>query len=130
VRRAAVSIVAILASLVLGAPANAGGGSFTDDDQTDMQNSGPPFFGYVRDAKGDAVDDAKITVTVKNLNASMIIRSDSQGHYFLRGFDKSINPADVDIACSKDGFKETGHARKPTSDPTSPVEVDCILARQ
>ncbi len=46
----------------------------------------------------------------------------------MRGFDKSIDPDDVEIACSKDGYKETGHARKPTSDPTSPVEVDCILA--
>lgn len=128
-KRGAFSVVAVLASLVLGAPAHAGGGSFTDDD-TDQQSSGPPFFGFVRDSNGDGIDDAKITVTVKNLNSSMIIRSDSQGHYFVRGFDKSINPADVDIACSKDGYKETGHARKPTSDPTTPVEVDCILARQ
>jgi hypothetical protein len=124
-----VSVVAVLACLAPSLPAYAGGGSFTEDDETNMQNSGPPFFGYVRDANGDGVDDAKITVTVKNLNASMIIRSDTQGHYFLRGFDKSINPADVDIACSKDGFKETAHARKPSSDPTSPVEMDCILAR-
>jgi hypothetical protein len=122
--------MALMAFLALGAPAHGGGGSFTDDDETDMQNSGPPFFGYVRDANGDGVDDAKITVTVKNLNSSMILRSDTQGHYFVRGFDKSINPADVAIACSKDGYKETAHARKPTSDPTTPVEVDCILARQ
>src|SRR5579863_6399914 len=103
VNRAAASILAVLAILALGAPARAGGGSFGSDDDTDQQ-SGPPFFGFVRDANGKGLDDAKITVTVKNLNSSMIVRTDSQGHYFVRGFDKSISPDDVDIACSKDGY--------------------------
>ncbi|HUB96485.1 MAG TPA: carboxypeptidase-like regulatory domain-containing protein, partial [Stellaceae bacterium] len=83
----------------------------------------------VRDTNGDGIGDAKITVTMKNLNSSMVLRTDTQGHYFIRGFDKSINPADIEIACSKDGYKVTANARKPTTDPTTPIEVDCILAK-
>jgi hypothetical protein len=118
----------VLAALAHGA--RAGGGSFGNDEGADQDNSGPSFFGFVKDADGDAIDDAKITVTVKNLNSSMILRADSQGHYFVRGFDKSIDPADVDIQCSKDGYTEARHVRRPALDPGSPVEVDCILQHQ
>lgn len=107
-----------------------GGGSFGNDEDSDAASTGPSFFGFVKDTDGDAVEDAKITVTVKNLNSSMILRADSQGHYFVRGFDKSIDPADVDIACSKDGYSEARHVRRPALDPGSPVEVDCILQHQ
>jgi len=107
----------------------AGGGSFGSDDVNDAKDNGPPYFGFVKDNNGDAIDDVKITVTVKNLNSSMILRSDSQGHFFVPGFDKSIDPANVEIACTKDGYHEIAHARKPVTDPTTPVEIDCILAR-
>jgi hypothetical protein len=117
-------------ALGLAGEARAGGGSFGNDEDSGDQDGGPAFFGFVKDKDGDAVDDAKITVTVKNLNSSMILRSDSQGHYFVRGFDKSVDPADVDVACSKEGFREARHVRKPPIDPGSPVEVDCFLDKQ
>ena len=116
-------------ALTLASRAWAGGGSFGNDED-DAKNGGPPFFGFVKDQGGAAIDDAKITVTVKNLNSSMILRADSQGHYFVRGFDKSIDPANVDIQCSKDGYTEAQHVRRPALDPGSPVEVDCILQHQ
>jgi hypothetical protein len=128
-RRSRFGVAVLLVALALAWQARAGGGSFGNDD-TDQDNGGPSFFGFVKDTDGDAIDDAKITVTVKNLNSSMILRADSQGHYFVRGFDKSIDPADVDIQCSKDGYTEARHMRRPALDPGSPVEVDCILQRQ
>ncbi len=115
---------------VLAGGAWAGGGSFGQDDDANAQNSGPAFFGFVRDKAGNAVADAKITVTVKNVNSTMILRTDSQGHFFVRGFDKSVDPATVDIACSKEGYREAAHERKPSSDPTTPIEVDCVLEHQ
>jgi hypothetical protein len=120
-------VAVVLAAIALAPGARAGGGSFGNDEDNDQANAGPSFFGFVKDTDGDAVDDAKITVTVKNLNSSMILRADSQGHYFVRGFDKSIDPADVDIQCSKDGYSVARHVRRPPLDPASPVEVDCIL---
>ncbi len=124
-----VAIMVLALALAFAWEARAGGGSFGTDEDND-QDSGPSFFGFVKDKDGDAVDDAKITVTVKSLNSSMILRTDSQGHYFVRGFDKSVDPADVEVACSKDGYTETRHVRKPPLDPGSPVEVDCILDKQ
>jgi len=109
---------------------NAGGGSFGQDEDNSDQDSGPSFFGFVRDKGGDGVDDAKITVSVKNLNSTMILRTDSQGHFMVKGFDKSINPDDVDIACSKDGYREVAHSRVPQQAVTAPIEVDCILEHQ
>lgn len=122
------AIVVLGFALALACAARAGGGSFGNDDDS-TQDAGPAFFGFVKDKNGDAVGDAKITVTVKNLNSSLILRTDSQGHYFVRGFDKSVDPADVEVACSKDGYTEARHVRKPALDPGAPVEVDFILAK-
>ncbi len=124
-------VLAAALALRLWAPgARAGGGSFGQDEDTTDQDSGPSFFGYVKDKSGDAVDDAKITVSVKNLNSTMILRTDSQGHFMVRGFDKSIDPATIDIACSKDGFKEVANVRVPQQAVSAPIEVDCILEHQ
>jgi hypothetical protein len=128
--RSARYVAAMVFAVALACDARAGGGSFGNDEDSDQDNSGPSFFGFVKDTDGDAIDDAKITVTVKNLNSSMILRADSQGHYFVRGFDKSIDPADVDIQCSKEGYTVSRHVRRPALDPGSPVEVDCILQHQ
>jgi hypothetical protein len=116
-------------ALALASRAWAGANGFGNDDD-DAKNNGPPFFGFVKDSGGGAIDDVKIVVTIKTLNASMVLHTDSQGHYFVPGFDKSIDPANVDIACTKDGYREIAHARKPALDAAAPVEVDCILARQ
>lgn len=122
-------ILLLLPILALAAApgARAGGGGFGSDEDDNSQDAGPTFYGFVKTSDGDVVDDVKITVTVKSLNSSIIVRSDSQGHFMVRGFDKSVNPADVDVACSKDGFKEVQHLRKPTLYANAPIEVDCIL---
>jgi hypothetical protein len=128
--RYGVAIMVLALALARAGEARAGGGSFGNDEDTTGQDSGPAFFGFVKDNDGDSLDDVKITVTVKNLNSSLILRTDSQGHYFVRGFDKSVNPDDVAIACTKDGYHEAHHVRKPALDPGAPVEVDCILEKQ
>src|SRR5579872_4173190 len=121
--RRALRIFALFLALAFAAAnAWAGGGSFGSDEDN-PQESGPIFFGFVKDNDGDAIEDAKITVTVRNLNSSMILRTDMQGHFFVRGFDKSVDPADVEVACSKDGYREVRHVRKPALDPSAPIEV-------
>jgi hypothetical protein len=128
--RTALRRAAMLAcALALASRAWAGANGF-GSDEADAKNNGPPFFGFVKDKGGGGIENAKITVTLKTLNASMVLHTDSQGHFFVPGFDKSIDPADVDIACTKDGYREIAHARKPALDAAAPVEVDCILDRQ
>jgi hypothetical protein len=104
----------------------AGGGSFGNDEDTDADN-GPSFFGFVKDKNGDPVDDAKITVAVKSRNSTMIVHADSQGHFLVKGFDKTIDPDEIEISCSKEGYREVAHSRRPSADPSTPVEVSCIL---
>lgn len=106
----------------------AGGVTFDDPDQD--ANAGPPFDGFVKDRDSNPVADAKVTVTVKIFNSSLILRTDADGHFTVNGFDKSVNPDDVDIACSKDGYTQFAELRRPTSSPTAPIPVLCILQKQ
>ncbi len=112
--------------LGLAGPALAGGGGF-GSDEADDQDSGPPFFGVIKDKDGKTVADAKITVTIAKTNSTLVLRSDSQGHFFVRGFDKTIDPKDVTLSCSKDGYRAAEAVKAPTSGSSAPIEVICIL---
>ena len=72
----------------------AGGGSFDETDDHD-DDSGPPFIGDVKDKNGAPIADAKVSVTVAAYNSSVFMRADDQGHFNIRGFDKSIDPNDI-----------------------------------
>jgi len=120
----------LLGTMLAGPAARAGGGSFDsmDDDDAD---SGPPFVGDVRDDRGSPIGDAKITIAVKAYNSSLVMRADDQGHFQVKGFDKSINPDEVEIACSMEGYKPYALSRQPTGTaPNSPIEVTCLLQKQ
>ena len=109
--------------------AYAGGGSFDEMDEHDDE-SGPPFIGDVKDKDGKAIADAKVAISVKAYNSTVFIRADDQGHFTVKGFDKAINPEDIEITCSMDGYKPYAISRQPTgSDPRSPIEVICLLEK-
>ena len=124
----AAALAAAGTSVSFHATAWAGGVTFDDPDED--ANAGPPFSGIVRDRDGNAISDAKVTVTVKIFNSSLILRTDQDGHFTVNGFDKSVSPDDVAIACSKDGYVQFAISRKPTSDPKAPIPVTCILQKQ
>jgi hypothetical protein len=115
-------------SMLLAGAALAGGGSFdgADDDDAD---AGPAYVGDVKDSKGSPISDAKITVTVKAFNSSLILRTDDQGHFHVKGFDKSVNPDDVDIACAMDGYKPYAMNRERGAGDNAPVELTCVLEK-
>jgi hypothetical protein len=130
-RRAALA-AGILAGAAVGSSsaALAGGGSL--DEQDDEQNAGRPFFGFVKDVDhGSALGDAKVTAEIKNGSASLVTRTDSQGHYRITGFGRDVDPNSVDIACSKDGYRlDRAVKRKLSNDAGAPVEVDCLMVKQ
>ena len=99
-----------------------------DDD--DHHDEGPSYFGFVKDARGVPVPDAKVTANVKN-GVSFITRTTSAGLYKFAGFSKRINPNDVTISCAKDGYKQTRILRRPTpkSEPVKAIETECRLER-
>ena len=107
----------------------AGGGSFDSMDDDD-EDAGPPYVGDVKDRSGNPIADAKVTVAVKAFNSSLILRADDQGHFHIKGFDKSVNPDEVEISCSMDGYKPFALSRQPTgSEPKSAIEIVCILQK-
>jgi hypothetical protein len=125
--KARVLACAVLAWPLLMARAQAGGVDFAPDETAD---AGPSYFGLATDSSGGAVADAKVTVNVAKLNSTVVQRADSQGHFFIQGFDKSVSPSDVVITCSKDGFKDATATKTPGSDPTAPVQVVCVLEKK
>ena len=101
-RRPILLVALTLAGLTV---SRAGGQMTFGDDTNTSANDGPPFFGFVRDADGAAVGDARVTATVKS-GGAVVTTSNSIGVYKVAGFAKSINPDDIDISCAKDGYKQ------------------------
>jgi hypothetical protein len=124
--------VAALAGLGPGLGSARAGGQMTFGDDTNTSaNDGPPFFGFVRDADGAAVADARVTATVKT-GGAVVTTSNSIGIYKIAGFAKSIHPDDVAISCAKDGYKQANVLRRDNAagDTADPIEVDCTLQKE
>jgi hypothetical protein len=122
--------VALAFPLAIASMAWAGGASL-DEDEEDDTNAGVSFFGFARDLdRGGGVADAKVSAEIKNRNASLVTRTDDQGHFKFSGFSKEIDPKDVEITCSKDGLKlqRTLRRQSPGSEAAS-IEVDCLMAK-
>jgi hypothetical protein len=119
---------AIAVALLLGSPgAWAGGGDFGDDD--DQAEAGPSYFGFVKDSRGDLIPEAKVVAELKN-RATLVTHSDDVGVYKIPGFGKDIDPADVEITCSKAGYKDViAVKRPPGADASASVQADCTLSK-
>jgi hypothetical protein len=111
------------------AKAWAGGAGFGDDDDN-SEEEGPSYFGFVRDAGGATIPDAKVTVGVKG-RGGVVTRTDALGTYKVPGFGKDIDPKDVEVSCDKQGYKQLRVVRRsaPSNDPKIPIETECTLQR-
>jgi len=120
--------VALAVAGALSAPVWAGGSSFGDDD--DAEDEGPAYFGFVRDAGGNSVSDAKVTVGIKN-RGGVVTRSDALGTYRVPGFGKDVDTNDVEVTCEKEGFKQVKTFRRtaPTALNVPIIETECTLQR-
>jgi hypothetical protein len=115
-------------SLMNTTPVSAGG---SDDEGPDAhQDDGPSYFGFVKDASGKAIPDAKVTAEIKG-RGSVITRSNATGAYKLPGFGKEIAPNNVIIYCSKEGYKQTRtFTRTPLNKkPLAAIEIQCNMQR-
>jgi hypothetical protein len=117
----------LLASLAFTPAALAGGEMLGDLD--DHHDEGPSYFGFVKDARGAPVADAKVTANVKN-GVAFITRTTAAGLYKFAGFSKQIKPDDVTISCAKDGYKQARVLRRPVpKGEVKAVETECRLER-
>lgn len=129
-----IRLVCLLTGLALataGPPpgAWAGGGSFKDPDEH-SPDEGPPYWGFVKDAAGKPIRDAKVSASYKK-SLTLVTRSDATGAYKVRGFKKEISPNDVTISCSKEGYRQIRVFRRPfmKGKPVKSVETECRLER-
>jgi hypothetical protein len=130
--RCALGVALITLGLTLAVPGGAWAGG-TGLDEHDEDEAGTPFFGFAKDldARGKGIADTKVVAEIKGGNASLVTRTDAQGHFRIAGFGKDIDPNTVEITCSKEGYKlQRAARRRLSSDPGSPVEVDCLMAKQ
>ena len=100
------------------------------DEEPHDHDDGPRYYGFVKDANGKIVPDAKVTADVKGLGA-VITRSDKVGTYKLPGFGKQIDPKNVTISCSKDGYQQLRTFRRPPASktPQTAIETECTMQR-
>jgi hypothetical protein len=124
--------ILVMIGLVGGlASASAGGVNLGNDDDDNNTDAGPAFFGFVRDAGGAAVGDAKVTATLK-AGGALVTRSNVMGVYKIPGMGKGVDPDSVDIACAKEGYRQANVVRRPhTADEgKDPIEVECYLQKE
>jgi hypothetical protein len=119
--------VALGLTLTMSTPARSGGSS---DEEPHDHDDGPRYFGFVKDASGKIVPDAKVTAEIKG-RGTVITRSDKVGTYKLPGFGKDIDPKNVIVSCSKDGYKQIRTFRRPPSGkaPVTAIETECTMQR-
>ena len=119
--------IALGLTLTMSTPARSGGSS---DEEPHDHDDGPRYFGFVKDASGKIVPDAKVTAEIKG-RGTVITRSDKVGTYKLPGFGKDIDPKNVIVSCSKDGCKQTRTFRRPPTGkgPVTAIETECTMQR-
>ena len=123
-----VAAVALVVMPVFSVPVWPGGSG--DEGPDDHQDSGPSYFGFVKEVNGKIVPDAKVTAEIKG-RGSVVTRSDKVGIYKLPGFGKEIDPKNVLISCSKDGYRQVRTLRRPqpSKAEVTVVETECTLER-
>ena len=121
-------ILVLPAVLMLAAPALAGEAEF---EPADIHEHGNPYFGEAKDIKGlNPVENARIKVQVKGTMRFFIVQTDTEGRFRRNGLGPDVDPAKVEFTCEKDGYRtvEVMH-RKMSSAKLSPIEIECLLAK-
>ncbi len=109
--------------------AHAGGGINEPHEHT--EEDGPTYFGFVRDMRNTPVNDAKITLKIAS-GLTYVTRTDRSGIYRVRGLGKNVNPANVAISCSKEGYQQVRVLRRPIprGKAVKSIETECRMQRQ
>ena len=102
-----------------------GGGSMLDEDDHHAY-----YFGSVKDANGAAVVNAKVKIQTKTI--TIMTQSNDIGAYKLPVIGATVNPDELAISCSKDGYRQLDVIRRsaPGGDGKEPVEIDCTLQHE
>jgi hypothetical protein len=126
--KALIRTCAIVAGVVLAvasaAPVLAGGDNY--DAAADKEGKGPAYFGFVRDTRGSALPGARVVLRPK-AGEPVVLKANAVGLYRSH-ISKDVRPADVEVSCAKDGYKQARVARRSAAGAAN-VETDCTLQR-
>ncbi len=121
-------LIGMVLGFALGATAGAkAGGSFDDHDDQNAE-TGPSYFGFVKDTRGAVVPQAQVKAEIKS-RGTLFTHTNILGAYKINSFNIAINPDDITISCSKDGYKQVGVVQRPLSGGESGIEIECTLQR-
>jgi hypothetical protein len=121
-----IAVIALLACCAIPLAVYAGG----EMGEAKHKDEGIRFFGFVRDADGKPVPEAKVTAEIKN-STKYITHTGKNGMYSFGGFTKSVKPDDVTISCSLDKYQQAKIVRKtPAGKVVKAVETECRMQRQ
>jgi len=106
--------------------ATAGDGDY--DAAADAEGKGPAYFGFVRDARGSPVPDARVALQPKTGDA-IVLKTNVLGLYRTH-ISKEARPDEVSVSCEKNGYKQTNVVRRTPPGSTAPlIETNCTLQR-
>jgi len=118
-------LICTLACCVLAAPAARGAGEMGEAKHKD---EGVRFFGFVKDAGGKPIIEAKVTAQIKG-GIKYVTHTAKNGMYSFGGFNKSVKPDDVTITCDKEKFQQAKVIRKTPAagKAVKSVETECRM---
>ena len=107
------------------APVARGAGEMGEAQHKD---EGIRFFGFVKDAAGKPIVEAKVTAQIKG-GIKYVTHTAKNGMYSFGGFNKSVKPDDVTISCDMEKFQQAKVIRKtPVSGKAvKSVETECRM---
>ena len=120
-----IALISLLACCALAAPGARAAGEMGDAKHDD---EGIRFFGFVKDAKGKPLVEAKVTAQIKG-GIKYVTHTAKNGMYSFGGFNKSVKPDDVIISCDMENFRQDRVIRKtPTAGKAvKSVETECRM---
>jgi hypothetical protein len=103
-----------------------------DFQEEDIAQYGTPYFGEAKDVKGLApLADVRFKMQVKGTYRMVLIGTDDEGRFRRNGLGNDVNSDNVEITCSKDGYRTVDLLRRRTSSKrNAPVEVECLMEKE
>jgi hypothetical protein len=117
--------IALGAGLAL-APVTLFAGGDDYDAMSDAEGKGPAYYGFVRDARGSPVPDARVVLQPK-AGEAVVLKSNVLGLYRSH-INKDVRPDDVVVSCDKVGYQQASVQRRGVAGAAN-VEINCTLRR-
>ena len=120
-----IALISALACCVLMAPCARAAGEMGEAQHKD---EGIRFFGFVKDASGKPILEAKVSAEIKN-GIRYVTHTSKNGMYSFGGFNKSVRPDDVTITCDMDKFRQAKVIRKTAASgkAVKSIETECRM---